>query len=163
MMRSRKSGGARVIWLMLCCLGLSACIQAPIQRYEGSHAMRDGRGGARETVDGIDIWTRGEPSGPYEVLAYTTVESPEGWIGGRILLSRVAERVRAAGGDAAGLGAERSRVDSTPVDRGRSMLESLRMVEITIVRYRSRPRVDGSRQMGWPKLTKLTESVSAAS
>ncbi|WP_376989765.1 hypothetical protein [Cupriavidus numazuensis] len=114
-------------------------------------------------MDGIDIWTRGEPSGPYEVLAYTTVESPEGWIGGRILLSRVAERVRAAGGDAAGLGAERSRVDSTPVDRGRSMLESLRMVEITIVRYRSRPRVDGSRQMGWPKLTKLTESVSAAS
>ncbi|CAG9165064.1 hypothetical protein LMG23992_00210 [Cupriavidus laharis] len=159
-MKIRKSRGARVTWLVLCCVGLAACIQAPIQRYEGSHALREGRGGARETVDGIDIWTRGEPSGPYEVLAYTTVESPEGWIGGRILLSRVAERVRAAGGDAAVLGVERSRVDSTPLDRGRTMLEGRRVVEITIVRYRS--RANGSRQVRWPKLTKLIKSDSVA-
>lgn len=123
---------------VLCCLGLAACIQAPIQRYEGSHALREGHGGARESVDGIDIWTRGEPSGAYEVLAYTTVESPDGWIGGRILLSRAAERVKAAGGDAAVLGAEHGRVDSTPLDRGRTLLAGRRVVEITIVRYRSR-------------------------
>ena len=159
-MKIRKSRGARFTWVALCCVGLAACIQAPIQRYEGSHALREGRGGARENVDGIDIWTRGEPSGPYEVLAYTTVESPDGWIGGRILLSRVAERVRAAGGDAAVLGAERGRVDSTPLDRGRTLLEGRRVVEITIVRYR--PRVEGARPVGWPKLTKLSEPDFAA-
>jgi hypothetical protein len=159
-MNIRKMRGARITLTMLCSVGFAACIQAPIQRYEGSHALREGRGGARESVDGIDIWTRGEPSGPYEVLAYTTVESPAGWIGGRILLSRVAERVRAAGGDAAVIGTERGRVDSTPLDRGRSLLEGQRVVEITIVRYRS--RAQGSVSAGWLKLTKLAESDFAA-
>lgn len=159
-MNIRKMRGARITLVVLCSVGLAACIQAPIQRYEGSHALREGRGGARESVDGIDIWTRGEPSGPYEVLAYTTVESPDGWIGGRILLSRVAERVRAAGGDAAVIGPGRARVDGTPLDRGRTLLEGRRVVEITIVRYRSRARVLAP--AGWPKLTKIAEPDFAA-
>lgn len=123
--------------LLACCLGLAACIQAPIRRHEGEPVLRHGQGGAREHVDGVDIWMRGEPPRPYEVLAYTSVETPEGWIGERILLSRVASRVREAGGDAALLDAQRTRLHTLHRAGGNTALaESGRIVDITIVRYR---------------------------
>ncbi|BDB23375.1 hypothetical protein CTP10_R07040 [Cupriavidus sp. P-10] len=123
--------------LLLCCVGLAACIQAPIRRHEGEPLLRFGQGGAREHVDGVDIWMRGEPPRPYEVLAYTTVETAEGWIGERFLLKRVASRVREAGGDGALIGDQRSRL--VALQRAGShpaLADSRRIVEISIVRYR---------------------------
>ncbi|CAN7231977.1 hypothetical protein D9M68_96200 [compost metagenome] len=137
-MTRRNMKRASVAGLLLaCCLGLAACIQAPIRRHEGEPVLRHGQGGAREHVDGVDIWMRGEPPRPYEVLAYTSVETPEGWIGEHFLLKRVASRVREAGGDAALLGDQRSRVVALQRAGSHTALaESQRIVEITIVRYR---------------------------
>ena len=115
--------------LLLCCVGLAACIQAPIRRHEGEPLLRLGQGGAREHVDGVDIWMRGEPPRPYEVLAYTSVETAEGWIGERFLLKRVASRVREAGGDAALVALQRAGSHA-------ALADSRRIVEISIVRYR---------------------------
>lgn len=118
-------------------LALTACIQAPLTPYEGQSPVRYGAGGARQSVDGVDVWTQGEPSGPYEILAYTTVESPDDWIGNRILLSRVASRVREARGDAAVFLKERSKYGAIQGYRDHTAItETRRVVQIAIVRYR---------------------------
>lgn len=123
------------IFVSAACVGLAACV-APIQRYEGTPEVRYGTGGAREVVDGVDVWTHGEPPRAYERIGYTSVESPEGWIGNRILLSRIAGRVREAGGDAALLGEARTRLESLHKAGGQMLAENRRIVEITIIRYR---------------------------
>lgn len=125
----------KYLLVALACIGLAACIQAPIQRYEGRPEVRIGNGGAREVVDGVDIWTHGEPPRAYTNIAYTTVESPDGWIGNRMLLSRIAGRVREAGGDAALLGAERTRLSSLHRAGSQMQAENWRIVKITIIRY----------------------------
>ncbi|MBB3013546.1 hypothetical protein [Cupriavidus alkaliphilus] len=129
---------ARVLVLLLLgCMGVAACVQAPVRRHEGEPVLRRGQGGAREHVGGVDIWMRGEPPRPYEVLAYTTMETAEGWVGERFLLRRVAARVRDTGGDAALLGDQRSRLVALQRAGSHTALaESRRIVEISIVRYR---------------------------
>lgn len=137
MLSFNKRGLRLLLLLGVASAVLSACIQAPLTPYEGTSAVRHGTGGARESVDGVDIWTQGEPSGAYEIVAYTTVESSDDWIGNRILLSRVASRVREARGDAAVFLKERSRQGALQGYRDRTTLsESHRVVQIAIVRYR---------------------------
>lgn len=137
MLSFRKPNLRLVLLLGAASLALAACIQAPLTPYEGTSAVRYGTGGARESVDGVDVWTQGEPSGPYEIIAYTTVESPDDWLGNRILLSRVASRVREARGDAAVFLKERSKYGALQGYRDRTAIsESRRVVQIAIVRYR---------------------------
>lgn len=137
MLNFRKPGLRLALLLGVASVALTACIQAPLTPYEGTSAVRYGTGGARESVDGVDVWTQGEPSGAYEIIAYTTVESPDDWIGNRILLSRVVSRVREARGDAAVFLKERSKQGVIQGYRDRTTItESRRVVQIAIVRYR---------------------------
>ena len=126
---------AQILMIAVSAISLVACV-APIQPFEGTNSVRVGQGGTHENYEGVDVWTHGEPPGPYQIIGYTTVDTGEGWLGHRMLLPRVADRVRAAGGDAALLGNSYSHVAS--VQRAGSTLipNNVRTVEITIVRYR---------------------------
>ena len=42
--------------------------------YESKNSIRDGQGGERKTVDGIDFWMRGDPPRRYQVIGSLTDE-----------------------------------------------------------------------------------------
>lgn len=69
--------------------------------YEGLDAVKAGRGGTRVEVDGISIWTTGEPPCTYRVLGQI-VDKRAGMLSGNVLNSKAfARRIRNAGGDGA--------------------------------------------------------------
>lgn len=136
MKRFNSMSVRQVLLLSIAPLVLSACIQAPITPYEGGRGIRQGSGGARESVDGVDVWIHGEPPRAYEIIGYTTVESQDDWVGNRILLSRVAARVREARGDAAVFMNERSRLGVIQNYHDIVIPENRRVIQIAIVRYR---------------------------
>jgi hypothetical protein len=56
--------------------------------WEGASA-RIGQGGAKETVDGVDLWTMGDPPRPYHVLGLITREHGGDGIGKRSELAKL--------------------------------------------------------------------------
>ena len=69
--------------------------------YEGKDAVSEGRGGTKIVAHGIDFWTTGEPPRRFQVLGVLTDNRSPGIIYGHAVGSgKVADKVRAAGGDA---------------------------------------------------------------
>lgn len=132
----RNHLGSRLVPVLILAGLLSACLSTPITRYEGENSTRHGQGGSRESIDGIDFWTNGDPPRRYQIIGYTTVESSEGRIGNRILLSRVAAKVQHAGGDAAIRMGERSKSNTAQQIDGITYFENKRIVDLAIIRYR---------------------------
>jgi hypothetical protein len=67
--------------------------------------IKEGQGGARTTIDGIDIWDQGEPPRRYQILGTITDTrcNCDGWFQKHIsvLNSDIAKTAKQAGGDAA--------------------------------------------------------------
>lgn len=84
------------------CLALAGCggwATATYRPYESREPrVIDGNGGARETVDGVDIWTHGDPPRRYRVLGTVELHSYDGY---GSPLPTLARRVREADGNAA--------------------------------------------------------------
>ncbi|SIT40162.1 conserved hypothetical protein [Paraburkholderia piptadeniae] len=88
-----------------------------------------------EVVDGIDVWMRGTPTRPYDVVTQTTVTN---WLplpGGHGMRSKIVDAVRQAGGDAAIVYDTRTYRDSTSTNR-HVYVSTIERAEIAIVRYR---------------------------
>ena len=92
--------------------GLCGASAAPkFQPYETRAPMiKEGQGGARTTVDGIDIWSHGDPPHRYQILGVITDERTTAtvlWGHGMSDLPRdIASAAKAAEGDAAILDSE---------------------------------------------------------
>lgn len=69
--------------------------------YEGTAASQIGTGGTKITKNGIDYWTTGSPARRYQILG-VLIDARKGRItDGSVLGSKsVAEKAKAAGGDA---------------------------------------------------------------
>lgn len=53
---------------------LSGCAMSPqFHRYEGDPTPRQGQGGAKTVVDGMEVWTHGEPPRRYRIVGYLEV------------------------------------------------------------------------------------------
>mgnify|MGYP000880667871 CR=1 FL=1 len=84
------------------CLALAGCggwATATYRPYEAREPrIIEGSGGAREIVDGVDVWTNGDPPRRYQVIGTVELHSYDGY--GSPLPS-LARKVRDAGGQAA--------------------------------------------------------------
>ena len=72
--------------------------------FEGKNAVREGDGGAKKTVDGIDFWSDGAPPYKFQVLGFITDRRHKSGLFGLVrmasLESDFAEVAKSKGGDA---------------------------------------------------------------
>jgi hypothetical protein len=60
----------------------------------------EGRGGTKEVVDGVDVWTHGDPPRRFEVLGIIEDERADDWVAMPGLKHDVAQKARQSGGNA---------------------------------------------------------------
>jgi hypothetical protein len=88
-----------------------------------------------EVVDGIEVWTHGTPTRPYDVVTRTTITN---WLplpGIHGTTSRIVDTVRQAGGDAAIVYDTHTYRESTSTHR-HVYVSTIERAEIAVVRYR---------------------------
>jgi hypothetical protein len=77
-----------------------SCASTDYQSWEGRNSVFEGRGGTRKVVDGMDIWTHGDPPRRFKVLGIIEDERPGGLIPMAQLKHDIVEKARARGGNA---------------------------------------------------------------
>jgi len=72
--------------------------------YESRNPVREGQGGERKSINGVDFWLRGDPPRRYQILGSLTDERHKTGLYGLIRMSSlesdIAKAAKAAGGDA---------------------------------------------------------------
>ena len=86
--------------LILSAALIGGCASTNFQAYEGTNSIVHGRGGAKDTVDGVDIWTHGDPPRTFKVLGFIEDERADDWASMPGLKRGVAQKAREQGGDA---------------------------------------------------------------
>lgn len=108
LMRRLKIGTA--ILCLAWYLSGAAVASPQFMQYESRNAVREGQGGERKTVDGVDFWMRGDPPRRYQIVGSLTDERHKTGLFGLIRMSSlesdIAKAAKAAGGDAVILEAE---------------------------------------------------------
>jgi hypothetical protein len=87
------------ILVMLTFLGVS-CTSTDFQSWEGRNSVVEGHGGTRKVVDGMDVWTHGDPPRRFKVLGIIEDERPGGIIPRAQLKYDIVRKARASGGTA---------------------------------------------------------------
>ena len=57
----------KTLFVLLFCITLGACSSTKFTRWEGNKSFK-GEGGAKEVVEGIEIWTTGTPPRVYKII-----------------------------------------------------------------------------------------------
>jgi len=68
--------------ISLLCVG---CASTDFQAWEGRNSVIEGHGGTRKVVDGMDVWTFGDPPRRFKVLGIIQDERP----GGRLYVAQL--------------------------------------------------------------------------
>jgi hypothetical protein len=79
---------------------LVGCTSTDFQAWEGRNSVIEGQGGTRKVVDGLDVWTNGDPPRRFRILGIIDDERPGGIIPMARLKHDIAEKARQHGGDA---------------------------------------------------------------
>jgi hypothetical protein len=77
-----------------------ACTNTEFQSWEGRNSVVEGRGGTRKVVDGMDVWTYGDPPRRFQVLGVIEDSRPGGLIPMAQLKHDIVAKARQYGGDA---------------------------------------------------------------
>jgi hypothetical protein len=77
-----------------------SCTSTDFQSWEGRNSVVEGRGGTRKVVDGMDVWTHGDPPRRFQVLGIIEDERPGGVIPMAQLKHDIVDKARQSGGDA---------------------------------------------------------------
>ena len=85
--------------LILGALFFTGC-STDFQAWEGRNSVIEGQGGTRKVVDGVDVWTNGDPPRRFRIIGIIDDERPGGIIPMAEMKHDVAEKVREHGGDA---------------------------------------------------------------
>ena len=85
--------------IALICLLLAACASTNYHAWEGS-PVTAGSGGAKDVVDGMDVWVTGKPSRKHIVIGYIEDERGAGLIPRRSLHGDLVKVAKQKGGDA---------------------------------------------------------------
>ena len=83
--------------LTLLCIG---CASSEFQSWEGRNSVVEGRGGTRKVVDGMDVWTYGDPPRRFKVVGIIQDERPGGLIPMAQLKHDIVQKARESGGNA---------------------------------------------------------------
>lgn len=81
----------------LFCVG---CTTTEFQSWEGRNNIVKGHGGTRKIIDGIDVWTYGDPPRHFQILGIIQDERPSGLIPIARLKHDIARKARQRDGDA---------------------------------------------------------------
>lgn len=79
---------------------LTGCTNTDFQAWEGGNAVVQGHGGTRKIVDGMDVWTHGDPPRRFKVLGIIEDERPGGMIPMAQLKHDIVQKARQNGGNA---------------------------------------------------------------
>jgi len=95
----------KINWAMrLAVLAVSAtlwsCATTEFQVWEGRNSVAQGNGGTRKIVDGMDIWTHGDPPRRFQVLGIIEDTRPGGRIPMAYMNHDIVAKARQQGGDA---------------------------------------------------------------
>src|SRR5436305_4433811 len=88
---------AFVIAVTLVCVG---CTSTDFQSWEGRNSVVEGRGGTRKVVDGMDVWTHGDPPRRFQVIGIIEDSRPSGIIPMAQMKHDIVAKARQSGGDA---------------------------------------------------------------
>jgi hypothetical protein len=70
----------RFTFLLAVPLLCPSCTTTDFQSWEGRNSVVEGHGGTRKVVDGMDVWTQGDPPRRFQVLGIIEDERPGGLI-----------------------------------------------------------------------------------
>src|SRR5437870_12522601 len=90
----------RLFLILVMALFCAGCASTDFQAWEGRNSVIEGHGGTRKVVDGVDIWTTGDPPRRFRILGILDDERPGGIIPMAELKHDVAKKARERGGDA---------------------------------------------------------------
>jgi hypothetical protein len=79
---------------------LSSCTSTDFQAWEGRNPVIEGHGGTKKVVDGVDVWTNGDPPRRFRILGIIDDERPGGIIPMAELKHAIAKKAREHGGNA---------------------------------------------------------------
>jgi hypothetical protein len=88
---------AFVLAVTLLCIG---CTSTDFQSWEGRNSVVEGHGGTKKVVDGMDVWTHGDPPRRFKVLGIIEDERPGGIIPMAQLKHDIVQKARQNGGNA---------------------------------------------------------------
>jgi len=78
----------------------ASCTTTDFQSWEGRNSIVEGHGGTRKVIDGMDVWTHGDPPRRFKVLGIIEDERPGGLIPMAQLKHDIVQKARRNGGDA---------------------------------------------------------------
>ncbi len=81
-------------------LALVGCVSTEYLAYEGRDAIREGQGGTKRVVDGIDFWETGSPPRKYQVLGIINDDRPDAILPRMQRNHSIAKLAKDKGGDA---------------------------------------------------------------
>jgi hypothetical protein len=90
----------RLALLLAAVLILAGCSTTDFQTWEGRKSVIEGRGGTKKIVDGMDVWTNGDPPRRFRILGIIDDERPGGLIPRAELKHDIVKKAREHGGDA---------------------------------------------------------------
>lgn len=77
---------------------LAGCASIEYHEFVGEPTLQQGAGGARDVVDGVEIWHKGAPNRPFIVIGYIDGEFADEWLAEDSLRAQIAQQVKAVGG-----------------------------------------------------------------
>lgn len=88
-----------LISFCLACL-VSACATTNFLPYEGQSEPLQGRGGTKQIIEGMEVWSNGEPPRKFKVIGVIEDTRPSGPLPMSSLATDVVAKARESGGDA---------------------------------------------------------------
>jgi len=86
--------------VVIAALSFFGCTSTDFQSWEGRSSVVEGHGGTRKIVDGMDVWTHGDPPRRFQVLGIIEDDRPGGLIPMARLKHDIVAKARQSGGDA---------------------------------------------------------------
>jgi hypothetical protein len=101
----KNKTGIRIALTMIAMVGLSIpAFASDFVAYEGKDSIREGNGGEKKTVDGIDFWANGAPPKKFQIIGYIEDTRMKSGLIGKLRMSgldsSVAKQAKSAGCDA---------------------------------------------------------------
>jgi len=86
---------------LIALLTVAGCTSNQYRAFEARDPFREGAGGTRQTVEGVDIWYDGTPPRRYQIIGVLTVSQREGWGSNALIENSIVRQTRRRDGDAA--------------------------------------------------------------
>ena len=132
--------------MVIAALSFFGCTSTDFQSWEGRSSVVEGHGGTRKIVDGMDVWTHGDPPRRFQVLGIIEDDRPGGLIPMARLKHDIVAKARQSGGDAVILVSSASQLQATIPPQMRVRIAT---VDIPAVSARPRPcrSLDAARRL----------------